>query len=100
MPDAVNVNSFVWHQLYSLPYTKVLGFVACHTTSKQLGIGAAERSWSDVKQIKDGKRSNLGRVSLKKRAILYSLARLNKAKIRANHSEDGENDVFGDDDIK
>ncbi len=100
MPDAVNGNSFVWHQLYSLPYTKVLGFVACCTTSKQLGIGAAERSWSDVKQIKDGKRSNLGGVSLEKRAILYSSARLNEAKIRANHCDDEENDVFGDDDIK
>ncbi len=39
MPDAVNGNSFVWHQHYSLPYTKILGFIACHTTSKQLGIG-------------------------------------------------------------
>ncbi len=38
MPDAVNGNSFIWHQLYSLPYTKVLGFVACHNTSKQLRI--------------------------------------------------------------
>ncbi len=87
-------------QLYSLPYTKVLGFFACHTTLKQLGIDAAERSWSDIKQIKDGKPSNLGRVSLEKRAILYSSTRLNKAKIRANHGDDGENDVFGDDDIK
>ncbi len=100
MLDAVNGNSFVWHQLYSLPYTKVLGFVACHTTSKQPGISAAERSWSDVKQIKDGKQSNLGGGSLEKRAILYSSTRLNEAKIRANHCEDGENDVFGNDDIK
>ncbi len=58
MPDAVNGNSFIWNQLYSLPYTKLLGFVACHTTLKQLRIGASERSWSDVKQIKDRKRSN------------------------------------------
>ncbi len=100
MPNAVNGNSFVLHQHYSLPYTKVLGFVACHTTSKQLGIGVAERSWSDIKQIKDGKQSNLGGVSLEKRAILYSSARLNKARIRANHGGNGENNVFGDDDIK
>ncbi len=99
MLDAVNGDSFVWHYLYSLPYTKVLDFVACHTTSKQLGIGAAERSWSDVKQIKDGKRSNLGRVSIEKRAILYSSARLNEAKIRANHGDNEENDLFGNDDI-
>ncbi len=100
MPNAVNGNTFVWNQLYSLPYIKVLGFVAFHTTSKQLGIGAAERSWSYIKQIKDGKLSNLGGVSLEKRAILYSSAKLNEAKIRANHSDNVENDVFGDDDIK
>ncbi len=70
MPDAVNGNPFIWHQLYSLLYIKVLDFVACYTTSK-LGIGAAERSWSDVKQIKDGKWSNVDGTSLEKRAILY-----------------------------
>ncbi len=63
MPDEVHGNFFMWHQLYELSYTKVLGFVACRTSSKQLGIGAVERSWSDVKQIKDGKQSNLGGVS-------------------------------------
>ncbi len=75
MPDAVNGDSFSWHQLYSLPYTKVLGFVACCTTPKQLGICA--------KQIKDRKRSNLGCTSLETRAILYSSARQNEAQIRA-----------------
>ncbi len=69
------------------------------TTSKQLGIGTTERSWKDVKQIKDGKQSNLGGVSLEKRAILYSSARLNEAKIRANHGDNEENDLFGNDDI-
>ena len=34
-------NSHFWHQKYSLPCTKVLGFVACVVTSKVLGIGAA-----------------------------------------------------------
>ena len=42
----------MWHQEYSLPFTKVLVFVACIVTSKVLGIGAAERSWGDVKTIK------------------------------------------------
>ncbi len=97
---SVNGNSFVWHQFYSLRYTKVLGFAACRTTSKQLGIGSAEWYWSDIKQIKNGKQSNLGGASLEKRAILYSSVKFNEAKMRANHSEDGENDVFGDDDIK
>ncbi len=77
MPDEVNGNSFIWHQHYSFLYTKVIGFVAYCTTSKQLGIGAGKRSWSDVKQKKDGKWSNLGGVSLEKGVILYLSARLN-----------------------
>ncbi len=96
----LNGDSCIWHQIDSLPYTKILGFVACHTTSKQLGIGASERSWSDVKQIKDGKWSNLGSESKEKRAKLYSSARLDEAQIRVSHSNDGESDVFGNDDIK
>ncbi len=73
LPDALNSKSFLWPQLYSLPYTSVLGFVACHVTSKILRIGSAERSWADVKQIKDGKRSNLGGLSLEKREIVSLL---------------------------
>ena len=41
--------SHMWHEKYSLPYTKVLGYVACRVCSKLAGIGAAERSWGDVK---------------------------------------------------
>ena len=37
-------NRHLWNQKYSLPYTKVLGFIICRVTSKILGIGAAERS--------------------------------------------------------
>ena len=54
--DISDGNSHLWHQKYSLPFTKVLGFVACRVTSKVLGIGASERSWGDVKTIKSGKR--------------------------------------------
>ncbi len=57
-------------------------FVACYTTSKQLGIGAAEQSWSDVNQIKDGNQSNSGVASLEKSVKLYSSARLQEAKIK------------------
>ncbi len=83
MPDAVNGNLFIRHQFFHC-LTKILGFVACHNTSKQLGTGAAERSWSDVKKIKDGKRSNFGGISLEKRAILYLSARLNADQIKFN----------------
>ena len=44
-----NGNSHLWHQKYSLPRTKVLGFVACRVRSKVIGIGAAETSWGDKK---------------------------------------------------
>ena len=53
--DISDGNSHIWHQNYSLPSTKVLGFVACRVTSKTLGIGSAERSWGDGKKIKSGK---------------------------------------------
>ena len=35
--DISDGNSHLWHQIYSLPSTKVLGFVACRVTSKILG---------------------------------------------------------------
>ncbi len=88
--------------MHSLPFTEVLGFVACRTTSKRLGIGSAERSWSDVKTIKNGKRANIGGDTLEKRAILYTSAKLEEAQILRNSSKlnDPDYDVFGDDDIK
>ena len=42
--DIGDGNSHLWHQKYSLPLTKVLGFVACRVTPTVLGICAAERS--------------------------------------------------------
>ena len=53
-------NSHLWHKKYSLPPTKVIGFVACRVTSKILGIGSDERSWGDVQTIKSGNISSLG----------------------------------------
>ena len=55
--DIRDGNSHLWHQNYSLTCAKVLGFVACRFKSKVLGIGAAERSWADVKTNKYGERS-------------------------------------------
>ncbi len=70
-------------------------------TSKLLGIGAEERSWSDVKMIKDGKRSNLSGDSLEKQAILYISAHLKKARICSGRecSNDSGN-KFTDDDMQ
>jgi hypothetical protein len=48
--DVLNGRSHLWHEKYSVPYTKVLGYVACRVTSKLCGIGPADRCWSAVKQ--------------------------------------------------
>lgn len=71
--DVAAGRSHLWHEKYSLPYTKVFGFVACRVTLKQAGIGPAKRSWGAVKQIKDGKRSHIGSDSLEKRALFLCL---------------------------
>ena len=96
--------SHLWHEKYSLPYTNVLGFVACRTTSKNLGIGAAKRSWGDVKEIKSVKRSRLGTKSVEIRAILYTAGRAGESKMKRVEMEkiDAAHGcaMFGDDDIK
>ncbi len=99
LPDALNGNSCLWHELYSLPYTSVLDFVACHVTSKRLGIGSAERSWADVKHIIDGKQSNLGGTSLEKRSILFTSAKLREANNFQN-ATNSDNTFFGKDKLK
>ena len=48
--DIIDGDSHVWHQNYSLPSTKVLGFVACRVALKQIGIESAESSWGGVQK--------------------------------------------------
>ena len=62
------------YQKYSLPCTKVLGFVACRTTSKVIGIGAADRSWGGLKTIEYGKRSAISSDVSEKHRIFYTYA--------------------------
>ena len=101
--DVTQGNSFLWHEKYSLPYTVVLGFVACRTTAKLCGIGAAERSWGGVKQIKTGKRSHMSGESTEKRSILYVSAKIAQSRVQCDRLEKldatGNNAMFGDDDI-
>ena len=52
-------NCHLWHKLYSVPFTKVFGKVACRACSKPLGCGLAERNWGALKHLKTGKRSHL-----------------------------------------
>ena len=72
---------------YSLPFTKVLGFVSCRVTSKVLGIGAAERSWGDVKTITSGKRSAVSSDVSEKHSIVYTSACIESARIEQYHYE-------------
>ena len=85
--DVLAGKSHLWHEKYSLPYTKVLGFITCKITCKNLGIGAAERAWSGTKDIKDGKRASLGGESTEKRSILYVSARISEARVRSVERE-------------
>ncbi len=88
--------------MHSLPFTEILGFVAYQTTSKHLGIGSAERSWSNVKTIKNGKRTNIGEETQEKRTILYTSAKLEEAQLIRNSSmsNDPDYNVFGDNDLQ
>ena len=103
-PDCCGGRSHTWHEMHSEPRTVVLGFMGCRGTSKSAGMGTAERSWGDVKTIKDGKRSHMGDGSTEKRAIVYTTARVNEARIRQQALEKidcSEPDaMFGDADLK
>ena len=76
-------NSHMWHKKHSLRYTKILGRLACRVTSKILGIGAAERSWGDVKHLKTNKRSHLSSSRVKKQATLVAPYGRNYGKLRS-----------------
>jgi hypothetical protein len=101
--DIVNGNSYLWHEKYSMRTTKVLGFVAGRVTSKVCGIGAAERSWGAVKQIKNGKRSHLSGKSTEKRSILFVSGKVSQSRMKSDRLDSldvrGDNVSFGDDDI-
>ena len=71
----------MWHQKYSFPWTKVLGFVACRVTPKVLRLGAEERPWGDVKTIKSGKRSAISSDVSEKHSIVYTSAYIQSARI-------------------
>jgi len=96
--------SHIWHEMYSLPYYERLGHVACRTTSKQTGIGPAERAWSALSHLKKDKRANLSGDKVEKQAILYTTALIADAKIKQNAMEKidsmNKDSMWGDDDAK
>ena len=101
---ALQGKSYLWHEKYSLPYTDVLGFVACHVTSKTLGVGPCERNSAAVKNAKMGKRQNLGGDSVEKKSILSSTFLINESRLNREANEnidaEGPTAMFCDDDFK
>ena len=85
-------NSHIWHQKYSLPSNKVLGFVACRVTSKIIGIGSAECSWDYVKTIKSGNISVLDSDISEKQSIVYTSACIEEASIGSTLSNTDSKD--------
>jgi len=87
-----------------LLYTSVLGFVACHTTSKTLGVVPCEQNWAAVRNIQTGKRVHLGGESVEKHAVLYASALINDAGVKRKEKESLEtsapNALFCDEDLK
>ena len=72
--------TYEWHKYNSLPFAYQLGHIACLVTSKNLGIGAAERQWGDVKHIKRGKRAKMEIESVEKQAIIFGSACMERAR--------------------
>ncbi len=72
----------MWHKTYSLTRTKVLGKLGCLTTSKNLGIGSAERHWKIVKASKKGQRAKLSTDKAKKSSLVYGAAMQQRARHR------------------
>jgi hypothetical protein len=90
-PELRAGRSFEWHKLNSIPYTGVLGRLACRVCSKILGIGAAERAWGDVKHLKDGQRAHLQVNSLRKQTTLFGAACMDKARMIREHRDPASN---------
>jgi hypothetical protein len=73
-------NCHLWHKLYSIPFTKVFGKVACRVCSKPLGCGQAERNWGALKHLKTGKRSHLSAEKAERQATVYGAACIEKSR--------------------
>jgi hypothetical protein len=71
-------NCHTWHKLYSIPFTKVFGKVACRVCSKPLGCGQAERNWGALKHLKAGKRSHMSAEKAQRQATVYGAACIDK----------------------
>lgn len=80
--DIKNGKSYLWHKKESYRYTKNFGQFACRVCSKILGIGSAERSWGDVKTLKNNKRSHLSAERVKKQTTIFGASCIEQAKFQ------------------
>jgi hypothetical protein len=80
--DIINGKSYLWHKKETYRYTKIFGPFACRVCSKILGIGSAERSWGDVKTLKNNKRSHLSADRVKKQTTIFGASCIEQAKFQ------------------
>ncbi len=70
---ALTGQSHLWHKEHTVRFKYMsLGFTACRVASKILGIGAAERSWGDVKRIIGDRRLSLASTKIHKQSVIYT----------------------------
>jgi hypothetical protein len=72
----------LWHKVYSLNRSHVLGKLACIVLSKGLGMGSAERHWKLIKAVKSGTRASTGTVKCKQQGLVYGASQQQKARSR------------------
>lgn len=85
-------NCHIWHKLYSVPFTKVFGKVACRVCSKPLGCGQAERNWGALKHLKSNKRAHISASKAQKQATVYGGACIERS--RAAHAAEESTGVL------
>jgi hypothetical protein len=70
---ALTGQTHLWHNEHTVRFKYMsLGFTACRVASKILGIGAAERSWGDVKRIIGDRRLSLASTKIHKQSVIYT----------------------------
>jgi hypothetical protein len=82
----VEAEPHVWHKIYTEPYTRVFGYVACRVALKPLGCGGAEQTWGAFKHFKNRKRLHMSAEKLQWQTTVYGLSSIERS--RAMHAMD------------
>ena len=86
-PNVDKGNLAVFHDHYLIPHTVVFGKTTVRETLKITGMGSAKRNWGYVKHINYGKRFHISTDNTEKKSMIYTKARLNKAKVHRGELE-------------